>query len=85
MLLIELGIRPRLRPQHDVWTWFMLVRAAGILRQLKHENIIDIMEIFIPQEYKGFSDVYVVSSLMETDLTCAGDCVWVSGSLLLQT
>ena len=42
------------------------------MRQLKHENIIDIMEIFIPQEYRNFSDVYVVSSLMETDLTCAG-------------
>lgn len=45
------------------------LRELRILRQLKHENIIDIMEIFIPQEYKGFSDVYVVSSLMETDLT----------------
>ena len=51
------------------------------MRQLKHENIIDIMEIFIPQEYKNFSDVYVVSSLMETDLTCAGGRnlgVWLS-------
>ena len=47
------------------------------MRQLKHENIIDIMEIFIPQEYKGFSDVYVVSSLMETDLTCARDMFFV--------
>jgi len=45
------------------------LRELRILRQLKHENIIDIMEIFIPQEYKNFSDVYVVSSLMETDLT----------------
>ena len=45
------------------------LRELRILKQLKHENIIDIMEIFIPQEYETFSDVYVVSSLMETDLT----------------
>jgi serine/threonine protein kinase len=45
------------------------LRELRILRQLKHENIIDIMDIFIPQDYAGFSDVYVVSALMETDLT----------------
>lgn len=45
------------------------LRELRILRQLKHENIIDITDIFIPQDYAGFSDVYVVSALMETDLT----------------
>ena len=47
------------------------LRELRILRQLKHENIIDITDIFIPQDYAGFSDVYVVSALMETDLTFA--------------
>jgi len=45
------------------------LRELRILRQLKHENIIDITDIFIPQDYTSFSDVYVVSALMETDLT----------------
>jgi serine/threonine protein kinase len=45
------------------------LRELRILRQLKHENIIDITDIFIPQDYASFSDVYVVSALMETDLT----------------
>jgi serine/threonine protein kinase len=45
------------------------LRELRILRQLKHENIIDITDIFIPQDYNTFSDVYVTSTLMETDLT----------------
>jgi serine/threonine protein kinase len=36
---------------------------------LDHENIIDIKEIFIPHDYDKFADVYLVSTLMETDLT----------------
>lgn len=45
------------------------LRELRILRQLKHENVLDIQAIFIADPCETFSDVYLVSTLMETDLT----------------
>jgi mitogen-activated protein kinase 1/3/mitogen-activated protein kinase 6 len=45
------------------------LRELRILRHMKHENVIDISSIFIPGDRKGFEDIYVISELMETDLT----------------
>jgi len=40
------------------------LRELRILRQLKHENILDIQAIFISEPCETFSDVYLVSTLM---------------------
>ncbi len=44
------------------------LRELRILRNLVHENVIDIKEIFIPDKKSEFQDIYVINELMETDL-----------------
>lgn len=44
------------------------LRELRILRHLRHENLIDIRNVFLPGQRDGFEDIYVVSELMETDL-----------------
>lgn len=46
------------------------LRELRILRHLRHENIVDVRNIFIPGQKHDFEDIYVVSELMETDLSC---------------
>jgi len=44
------------------------LRELRILRHLKHENLVDVKNIFLPGTKDDFEDIYVVSELMETDL-----------------
>lgn len=44
------------------------LRELRILRHLRHENLIDIRQVFLPGVKESFEDIYVVSELMETDL-----------------
>eukprot|EP00921_Rhytidocystis_pertsovi_P013726 GHVQ01022299.1.p1 GENE.GHVQ01022299.1~~GHVQ01022299.1.p1 ORF type:complete len:1579 (+),score=350.90 GHVQ01022299.1:471-5207(+) len=44
-----------------------ILREIKILRHLRHDNIISILDIFSPPSV-DFNDVYLVSELMETDL-----------------
>mmetsp|Transcript_13464 Transcript_13464/g.29514 ORF Transcript_13464/g.29514 Transcript_13464/m.29514 type:complete len:420 (-) Transcript_13464:44-1303(-) len=44
------------------------LRELKILRNLRHENLIDIRMVFLPDSKEKFEDIYVVSELMETDL-----------------
>mmetsp|Transcript_47452 Transcript_47452/g.125608 ORF Transcript_47452/g.125608 Transcript_47452/m.125608 type:complete len:404 (+) Transcript_47452:67-1278(+) len=44
------------------------LRELRILRHLKHENVMCIRGIFLPNEKATFQDIYVFSDLMETDL-----------------
>eukprot|EP00403_Amphidinium_massartii_P000743 CAMPEP_0178379650 /NCGR_PEP_ID=MMETSP0689_2-20121128/5054_1 /TAXON_ID=160604 /ORGANISM="Amphidinium massartii, Strain CS-259" /LENGTH=403 /DNA_ID=CAMNT_0019999763 /DNA_START=41 /DNA_END=1252 /DNA_ORIENTATION=+ len=44
------------------------LRELRMLRHLKHENIIDVKDVFVPGTVDTFMDIYVVSELMETDL-----------------
>merc|ERR1719414_2001232 len=44
------------------------LREIKILNRLKHENIIDIRDILRPPTIETLKDVYIVQSLMETDL-----------------
>jgi serine/threonine protein kinase len=53
--------------EHTTFTKRTL-RELRILRNLRHENVIDIKEIFIADSKKEFQDIYVVNELMETDL-----------------
>ena len=43
-------------------------RELKILRHLRHENIISILDVMQPTEEENFEDVYVVLDLMESDL-----------------
>jgi mitogen-activated protein kinase 1/3/mitogen-activated protein kinase 6 len=45
------------------------VRELKILRALNHENVLRVEKIFLPSSREEFSDIYVFSELMETDLT----------------
>jgi mitogen-activated protein kinase 1/3/mitogen-activated protein kinase 6 len=45
------------------------LRELKILRSLNHENVLRIERIFLPSTREEFSDIYVFSELMETDLT----------------
>jgi len=44
------------------------LRELRILRHLRHENLIDIRDVYLPGNKDSFEDIYVVSELMETDL-----------------
>lgn len=44
------------------------LRELIILRLLKHENVMSLKELLLPQDRKGFDELYLVSELMETDL-----------------
>jgi mitogen-activated protein kinase 1/3 len=46
------------------------LRELKILRLLHHDNIIGIKTILKPASKEEFSDIYVVTDLMETDLAC---------------
>jgi serine/threonine protein kinase len=46
-----------------------ILREIKLLRHLKHENIISILDIMtVPDDTVDFEDVYLVTNLMETDL-----------------
>jgi len=45
------------------------LRELRLLKLLKHENIINIETIILPKSREEFEDVYVVSEMMDTDLT----------------
>ncbi|CAK9071762.1 unnamed protein product, partial [Durusdinium trenchii] len=44
------------------------LRELRILRHLRHENLIDVRNIFLSGSRHDFEDIYVISELMETDL-----------------
>uniref|UniRef100_A0ACD5TGB5 Uncharacterized protein n=1 Tax=Avena sativa TaxID=4498 RepID=A0ACD5TGB5_AVESA len=44
------------------------LRELKLLRQLRHENVIDLKDIMMPGNSKNFKDVYLVSDLMASDL-----------------
>ena len=54
--------------EHAVYTKRTL-REIRLLRLLKHENIIGVKTILPPLHRDGFRDLYVISELMETDLS----------------
>ncbi len=45
-----------------------ILREIKLLRHIKHDNVIGILDIVPPRSLKEFQDVYIVSTLMETDL-----------------
>jgi serine/threonine protein kinase len=45
------------------------LRELRLLRHLRHENIVGLNMIFIPEPQDVFSEMYLISELTETDLT----------------
>ncbi|GAA5844393.1 hypothetical protein JCM3766R1_006378 [Sporobolomyces carnicolor] len=44
------------------------LREIKLLRWFNHENIISILDIVKPTSFEGFTEVYLIQELMETDL-----------------
>ena len=44
-------------------------RELKIMRMLDHENVLSIKRILKPENRKEFNEIYVVTELMETDLS----------------
>uniref|UniRef100_A0A7S2U0G4 Mitogen-activated protein kinase n=1 Tax=Lotharella oceanica TaxID=641309 RepID=A0A7S2U0G4_9EUKA len=44
------------------------VREVKLLRHLRHENVVSLIDIISPVSFDLFHDVYVVTELMDTDL-----------------
>jgi len=53
---------------HDLVDGKRILREVKLLQQLNHENIIKIMDIYPPQS-PDFEDIYIVTNLMDTDLS----------------
>ena len=45
------------------------LREITLMRMMKHENIINLMTILQPLDMNSFDDLYVITELMETDLS----------------
>ncbi|CAF4490627.1 unnamed protein product [Rotaria sp. Silwood2] len=45
------------------------LREIRILQRLKHENIINIIEILKPTSLEQMKDIYLIETLMDTDLS----------------
>ena len=45
-----------------------IYREIKLLKFLKHENIIKLYDIDVPEDSKHYKDIYLVMELMETDL-----------------
>ena len=53
--------------EHKVFT-LRTLRELKIMRLLDHENVLSIKSILQPRSLQEFTELYVVSDLMETDL-----------------
>ena len=62
------------------------LREAKLLRLIRHENVVAILDILPPMNVADFKDVYVISELMDTDLhqvdgmSCVRACASERGS-----
>lgn len=45
-----------------------IIREIRLMSSMSHENILQILDIDDPESYEKFSDVYIVTELMDTDM-----------------
>lgn len=45
-----------------------IIREIRLLGEMKHENILTILDIDEPEHYESFADIYLVTELMDSDL-----------------
>ena len=53
----------------DHWLFAIrTLRELKILRNLKHDNILNIHSLVLPKSRQSFKDIYIISELVEGDL-----------------
>jgi Protein kinase domain len=45
-----------------------IVREIRLMRHFQHENVLPVLDVFVPEAKDEFSDVYIISPLMDSDL-----------------
>lgn len=45
-----------------------IIREMRLLRTMKHDGVLNVINIDEPLDYKTFNDVYIITELMDTDL-----------------
>lgn len=45
------------------------LRELKILRLIKHENVVELKQVLLPTSREQFEDVYIVTDLLEADLS----------------
>lgn len=56
----------------DLFDTKRILREIRILRQLKHENIIKIVDILLPDDLATYGELYIVFEFMDSDLDKVG-------------
>ena len=46
-----------------------LLREIKILKELKHENVVSVKDILNPAPFKDFEEIYIITELMDSDLS----------------
>jgi len=46
-----------------------ILREIRLMRTLRHDNVLGILDMDIPDSYSNFRDIYMVTELMDTDLS----------------
>eukprot|EP00438_Fugacium_kawagutii_P034505 Skav213795 [mRNA] locus=scaffold1987:149420:151195:- [translate_table: standard] len=52
---------------HDLIECKRILREVKVLRSLRHDNIINILDMY-PPEHHDFDDIYIITDLMQSDL-----------------
>lgn len=45
-----------------------ILREVRLLRSMRHENILGIVDLDEPEDYNGFNELYIITPLLEADL-----------------
>jgi len=59
----------KISPFLSITTCQRTLREIRILQRLKHENIVDIIQILKPSSVEQMKDIYLIETLMDTDLS----------------
>lgn len=64
----KVAIKKVINAFEDVIDAKRILREIKLLRFLSHENIIGMVDLLKPESKTGYTDIYIITELMETDL-----------------